>query len=343
MFRHIKLKAMIVIRIHMICQLSDRPLRRIFFILNFALRRRMMKKIVLMLGIIIGVPGYADNVFSVCVGATETTAGIDDVTGAHCGTCGTNCNWKIEGDTFKITGGVNGEIGTMNVGAKWIDGVYTYVMPWKNLKNEFSKVDIQGVSNVGEAAFRGFANITDIKMDDGVTVIGGYAFAGSKIKTVILPDSLKNLGWRAFSNDIYENDIEEIIISDSLSAMGDSPFGSVPEQLSDLKIICRGDKQKCQNVLSKHTYWDGSKPEGERIIAFNLAGNVISADDTNCNSLNYFWNGVACVREPDVSKRACCPVCADLDGYCSRIRYTLPEADEATSDDNENMIEWIFE
>ena len=30
-------------------------------------------------------------------------------------------------------------------------------------------------------------------------------------------------------------------------------------------------------------------------------------------------------------------------GYCLRTRYTLPEADEATSDDNENSIEWIFE
>ena len=30
-------------------------------------------------------------------------------------------------------------------------------------------------------------------------------------------------------------------------------------------------------------------------------------------------------------------------GFCTRTRYTLPEADAATSDDNENMIEWIFE
>jgi hypothetical protein len=30
-------------------------------------------------------------------------------------------------------------------------------------------------------------------------------------------------------------------------------------------------------------------------------------------------------------------------GFCTRKRYTLPEADAATSDDNENMIEWIFE
>ncbi|MBR3663021.1 MAG: hypothetical protein IKN67_07075, partial [Alphaproteobacteria bacterium] len=32
-------------------------------------------------------------------------------------------------------------------------------------------------------------------------------------------------------------------------------------------------------------------------------------------------------------------------GYCKiiKLRYTLPEADAATSNDNENMIEWIFE
>ena len=33
----------------------------------------------------------------------------------------------------------------------------------------------------------------------------------------------------------------------------------------------------------------------------------------------------------------------DIYNECLRKRYTLPEADAATSDDNENMIEWIFE
>ena len=33
-----------------------------------------------------------------------------------------------------------------------------------------------------------------------------------------------------------------------------------------------------------------------------------------------------------------------VDGECvGKLRYTLPEADAATSNDNENMIEWIFE
>ena len=33
-----------------------------------------------------------------------------------------------------------------------------------------------------------------------------------------------------------------------------------------------------------------------------------------------------------------------VDGECvGKLRYTIPEADEATSNDNENMIEWIFE
>ena len=83
-----------------------------------------------------------------CVGATETTAGTDTITGAHCGICGTNCNWKIDGDTLKVTGGANGEIGHMNEGAKWIDNVYTYLMPWKDLESEFSKFYISGFKNV---------------------------------------------------------------------------------------------------------------------------------------------------------------------------------------------------
>ena len=44
MFRRLKLKAMIVIRIHMISELSDRPLGRIFLFLNFALMEKNDEK-----------------------------------------------------------------------------------------------------------------------------------------------------------------------------------------------------------------------------------------------------------------------------------------------------------
>ena len=47
--------------------------------------------------------------------------------------------------------------------------------------------------------------------------------------------------------------------------------------------------------------------------------------------------GVGCVDKCYKDYMPCSGYC------CLRTRYTLSEADEATSNDNENMIEWIFE
>ena len=55
----------------------------------------------------------------------------------------------------------------------------------------------------------------------------------------------------------------------------------------------------------------------------------------NCKN-KYIQQGVGCVS-------SCPEGYTSYYGFCTRTRYTLPEADEATSDDNENMIEWIFE
>ena len=317
---------------------SQFPRMTMLWILHFASAPFKMTFSTLALVTVLSV-GIASKALAECVGATETTAGIDSVTKAHCGICGTNCNWKIEGDTLKVTGGANGEIGHMNDGATTINNKYTYVMPWKGLNNEFSKVDIQGVENVGSAAFRGFKNVTDIKLSDSITKIDQFAFAATNVKTVVLPDSLTSLGYRAFSAE-NQSPLEQIVISDSLNIIsGDSHFGDDPVQLSNLKIICLGDTQKCQNLLSDYKYYDGKRQEGNRFVPFNLAGNVVAADYEYCNSTNYFWNGANCVREPDVTKRKCCASCKDMGGYCNRVRYTPAEAAEVLKDtDNEIII-----
>ena len=278
-----------------------------------------------------------------CVGATETTAGTDTITGAHCGICGTNCNWKIEGNTLKVTGGANGEIGHMNAGAKTIDGKYTYIMPWKGLKSEFSKVDISGVKNVGQGAFRGFTNITDIKLDDTIKTISWYAFSRTNAQTIVLPDSITKVDIRAFSNgdSTLPTSLKQLIIPDSVNFIGDSAFGANNEQLQNIEIICKGEKAKCAQVLSRYLYYDNNGGTG-KYIPMNLASHMSVADYRYCDSTNFYWNGVNCIREPDLSKRKCCSSCKDMGGYCNRIRYTPAEAAEVLKDDNTNSVTITF-
>ena len=310
-----------------------------------------MRKILLMLGIVIGVLLQINAVKSSPLYSGDDCAAEDGKS---------VCHWEIDD---------NGKLSISGTGLMkdFVQDEYSYGVdhsrPWFQYADFVNEVDIQGVSSIGGDAFDGFTNITKVSMSDTVETIGKYAFRESPIESLTLSQNLKSIERYAFQNNklsyleipdnlenlidgiFYSSTLAQIVVPDSVKSLGYNVFGSNVDDdgnstlhLDKLKIVCKGDVEKCKAFFDGYTYWwdDGRK-------GFSLAGNVIPADGTNCNSLNYFWNGIECVSEPDMSKRACCPVCVDLDGYCSRIRYTLPEADELTSNDNENMIEWIFE
>jgi hypothetical protein len=59
-----------------------------------------------------------------------------------------------------------------------------------------------------------------------VTAIGGYAFAGKRIKSILLPDSIASVGEGAFA----DNPLNSITIGDDVRIEGDAafPFGFLP-------------------------------------------------------------------------------------------------------------------
>ena len=189
-----------------------------------------------------------------------------------------------------------------------------------------NKVVFNGnVTNINARAFEQ-NNLTSIDLPESLEKIGEEAFHANPLTTLVIPDSVTSFG--SYGSSTLVN----VTITDTLESLGTRyPFGSN----SNLSIVCKGDIEKCRSLVKKY-YNNNFSTE------IDLSGIVVAATYEQCDG-QYFWNGIGCVKEPDISKRACCPVCADLDGYCSRVRYTLPEADAATSNDNENMIEWIFE
>ena len=69
-----------------------------------------------------------------------------------------------------------------------------------NLAN-ITKVKIsQGVTSIGEGAFMECEALTSIEIPDSVTEIGEGAFSGCEALTSInIPDSVTEIGWGAFS------------------------------------------------------------------------------------------------------------------------------------------------
>ncbi|MBR3662554.1 MAG: leucine-rich repeat domain-containing protein [Alphaproteobacteria bacterium] len=256
-----------------------------------------------------------------------------------CDKCGDNCDWKIENGKLSISGSGN----MYDYQYKEVNGWWHYVNsddrnPW--LGYNITSIDIDGVSNVGKGNFAFMTGVKSVNINPPVQTVSFDAFWGThSLESVTLSDSVNSIGQGAFQS----NSLKNIIIPDTVNSFGGDSFGRNGESLSNLQIICLGGKESCEKMkkrLQNYYYGGGKDGEWRKISLYN---NISAANEQQCNSGNYYWNGVECVREPDISKRTCCPVCADLDGYCSRIRYTLPEADELTSNDNENMIEWIFE
>lgn len=98
------------------------------------------------------------------------------------------------------------------------------------------------------------------------------------------------------------------------------------------------------NISTNGTYSLFGCWQAETILLINGASNSSSssyftpkAQTVNCNNGDadscLYDLGIKCGRFAEKTNGECKP----------KIRYTLPEADALTSNDNENRIEWIFE
>ena len=249
--------------------------------------------------------------------ATQAGAGV-----VGTWSCGTDCTATLDGEgNMKITG--SGEMRSFH--PRCTPGC-TSDSPWLEYKNQIKSVDIQGVSNVGDGAFYHFP-IEKLTLGNTVTDINWDAFEGHHIRILELPDSVTTIGPQAFRSGY----LQTLITPDTLTNFGDSFIGYASEmQTKTITVICRGDSIKCEAINNKLTG-----------IGYNLSFSL--ADDTNCSSAKYYWNGIICKNRPESGNIECIDGYAANFGNCYRVRYSIPEADEATSNDTENMIEWIFE
>ncbi len=272
-----------------------------------------MKKFIFITGVVFLMANVSECYAEKCIGSTGKT----EITKQDCKTCGANCDWEIVDGKLSITG--SGDMYSWN---------YSQLgnVPWFEYSSSIKSVEIgSGITSIGNHSLRP-TNSTSITIPDTITHIDGEPLCATTghLTELIIPDS-----WADDNTTISDTLFHKSCFATQYADKG---------ICANAQIVCLGNVEKCKTALAK---FDANK---NCTLSYCIdSDRIVAADSENCNSGNYYWNGIACVREPDVSKRACCPVCADLDGYCSRIRYTLPEADEATSNDNENMIEWIFE
>ena len=93
------------------------------------------------------------------------------------------------------------------------------------------------VTSIGDWAFSGCNNLTEIVIPDSVTSIGDYAFHYcSSLTKIVIPDSITSIGDCAFRG-CYS--LTEIVIPDSVASIGDYAFSGC----SSLTIYCETESK----------------------------------------------------------------------------------------------------
>ena len=163
------------------------------------------------------------------------------------------------------------------------------------------------VTSIGDRVFKRAYNLQDITGTENITRVGDTAFfRATSLISIDLPN-VQEIGGIAFLD------------TSSLQYVG------IPtEAVVYLSDTCSRTPSPCSAYRNRDTFY-GSK----------LSNCRKTGDCGNCGE-KFVQAGVGCVS-------SCYTGYTSYYGFCTRKRYTLPEADAATSDDNENMIEWIFE
>lgn len=132
------------------------------------------------------------------------------------GTCGDNLTWSLDIETglFEISG--TGEMTNYS---------HSLVVPWKSYLSYIKSVKIgDGVTSVGDYAFISCGNLTSITIPDGVTTLGEGAFLGCEsLTSVTIPDSIATIGKYAFESC---TSLTSITIPDSVSTIDECTFNT---------------------------------------------------------------------------------------------------------------------
>ena len=151
--------------------------------------------------------GTADDWNLISIGSENealTSAGREYLSAY--GTCGDLHRWTLSrSGTLTITG--EGEM------PNWQNSART---PWYTYCSDITKVVISdGVTTIGDTAFREFTALTDIIIPDSVTSIGSESFYKCGALTdIVIPDSVTSIGWWAFTGC---TDLTSIVIPESVT------------------------------------------------------------------------------------------------------------------------------
>ena len=174
-----------------------------------------MRKYVLILGLITALNAKADDEITVIAQTDPNDATTK---------CGDNCNWKLYSNGKLEISGTGDMYGwefykkgyvRPNSSSEW-----QTMAPWGEYSAQISDIKINsGITSIGYHAFYN-VGATNVEIADSVTTIDYAAFQYSALQSVSLPNSVTQLGGAAF----HSTELSSIIVPDSVTQIGDHTF-----------------------------------------------------------------------------------------------------------------------
>ena len=128
----------------------------------------------------------------------------------ECGTCGENLTWQLNGNRLIITG-----TGAMT------NYTYNNKAPWYASCASITRVSLpDGLTTIGDYAFRDLKNLTSIDIPSTVTSLGSRAFEGCGLTSVDVPASVTTMGSAFYACQ----QLASVTLHEGLTTIGNSGF-----------------------------------------------------------------------------------------------------------------------
>ena len=151
--------------------------------------------------------------------STPEPAAPTVVASGNCGTSGheSDVTWSLTDDGTLTISGSGAMADYASAGAQ----------PWKSSRTSITSIVVgEGVTHIGNSAFRGCSNATSISLPTSLTSIGNSAFNGctnEALTSITIPENVESIGQQAFMNC---PGLTSVTIGNSVTSIGNGAFTS---------------------------------------------------------------------------------------------------------------------
>ena len=208
--------------------------------------------------------------------------------------CGDNCTWTFNTDTKELIISGTGEMSSFGAIDPENNGGWRTNAPWGTYADQISKIRVQeGITSLGSYAFYN-ATAQSVELPSTLTSLGvTCTFQGARqLKDINIPQ-----GVTIIPNSIFSatNNLTSIILPDSVTTLASSAFSKDSLCTNPIEIVISDhltsvDEQAFRNIQNLTIYCTGDIDVCKTNVGENFADKVKQASKKEINGVTYVYD-----------------------------------------------------